>query len=159
MFSKISNMLGKAYDFGSNLIKPFKNTVSNGWEMLKNGASKVGQFVSDNHETIGTVLSGVGNIIGNLPNSPLKQKLENFGNSASNAGNMFSNGFNYMSRPQNTPRQQFSNNINNRYNPQPMRQQPQITRQQPLAIPRHNTAQIVPRAAPTRPQALTKRII
>ena len=158
MFNKISNMLGKAYDFGSNLIKPFKNTVSNGWEMLKNGASKVGQFVSNNHEAIGSVLSGVGNIIGNLPNSPLKQKLESFGNSASNAGNMFSNGFNYipqqpnMSRPQNAPRQQFNNNINNRYNTQPMRQLPQqITRQQPLAIQRQ--------AAPTQSQALTKRII
>ena len=158
MFNKISNMLGKAYDFGSNLIKPFKNTVSNGWEMLKNGASKVGQFVSNNHEAIGSVLSGVGNIIGNLPNSPLKQKLESFGNSASNAGNMFSNGFNYipqqtnMSRPQNAPRQQFNNNINNRYNTQPMRQLPQqITRQQPLAIQRQ--------AAPTQSQPLTKRII
>ena len=105
MFNKISSMLGKAWDFGGSLIKPLKNHVSNGWEMLKNGASKVGQFVNNNHEAIGSILSGVGNIIGNLPNSPIKQKLENFGNTAPNT----------MSRPQNTPRQQFNNNLNSRF--------------------------------------------
>ena len=105
MFNKISSMLGKAWDFGGSLIKPLKNHVSNGWEMLKNGASKVGQFVNNNHEAIGSILSGVGNIVGNLPNSPIKQKLENFGNTAPNT----------MSRPQNTPRQQFNNNLNSRF--------------------------------------------
>ena len=105
MFNKISSMLGKAWDFGGSLIKPLKNHVSNGWESLKNGASKVGQFVNNNHEAIGSILSGVGNIIGNLPNSPIKQKLENFGNTAPNT----------MSRPQNTPRQQFNNNLNSRF--------------------------------------------
>lgn len=117
MFSKISNMLGNAWDFGKSLMKPFKNHISNGWEALKNGASKVGQFVNNNHEAIGSILSGVGNIIGNLPNSPLKQKLQNFGNTATDAGNMFSNGFNRpsnMARPQNTQRTQFNNNLNNR---------------------------------------------
>ena len=105
MFNKISSMLGKAWDFGGSLIKPLKNHVSNGWEMLKNGASKVGQFVNNNHEAIGSILSGIGNIVGNLPNSPIKQKLENFGNTAPNT----------MSRPQNTPRQQFNNNLNSRF--------------------------------------------
>ena len=105
MFNKISSMLGKAWDFGGSLIKPLKNHVSNGWEMLKNGASKVGQFVNNNHEAIGSILSGVGNIIGNLPNSPIKQKLESFGNTDTNT----------MSRPQNTPRQQFNNNLNSRF--------------------------------------------
>ena len=118
MFSKISNMLGKAWDFGSNIIKPFKNHISNGWEALKNGASKVGQFVANNHEAIGSVLSGVGNIIGNLPNSPLKQKLSDFGNNATHDGDMFSNGF---SRPQNTQRQSFNNNLNSKFNQQPQR--------------------------------------
>ena len=105
MFNKISSMLGKAWDFGGSLIKPLKNHVSNGWDMLKTGASKVGHFVNNNHEAIGSILSGIGNIVGNLPNSPIKQKLENFGNTAPNT----------MSRPQNTPRQQFNNNLNSRF--------------------------------------------
>ena len=119
-------MLGNAWDFGSSLIKPLKNHISNGWEALKNGASKVGQFVNNNHEAIGSILSGVGNIIGNLPNSPLKQKLANFGNNATNAGNMFSNGFNNMARPQNTPRQQFNNNINSKFTQQPQQEKRQL---------------------------------
>ena len=123
MFSKISSMLGNAWDFGSSLMKPLKNHISNGWEALKNGASKVGQFVNNNHEAIGSILSGVGNIIGNLPNSPLKQKLESFGNTASNAGNAFSNGFSNMGRPQNAPRQQFNNNLNSRFKQQPQQLQ------------------------------------
>ena len=120
MFSKIGNMLGKAWDFGSSLIKPIKNHISNGWESLKNGASKVGKFVSDNHETIGTILSGVGNIIGNLPNSPLKQKLKNYGETAQGAGNFMSGGFSNL-RPANTQRQSFSNGLTNRMN-QPRQQ-------------------------------------
>ncbi len=127
MFSKIGNMLGKAWDFGSSLIKPIKNHISNGWESLKNGASKVGKFVSDNHETIGTILSGVGNIIGNLPNSPLKQKLQNFGQGAQGAGNFMSGGFSNL-RPPNQKRQAFNNGLTNRMN-QP-RQIIQQTQQQ-----------------------------
>ena len=120
MFNKISNMLGNAWDFGSNLIKPLKNHISNGWETLKNGASKVGQFVNNNHEAIGSILSGVGNIIGNLPNSPIRRKLESYGNTANSFGNMangFGNAFHTMSRPQNTPRQQFNNNLNSKFVP------------------------------------------
>lgn len=128
MFSKISNMLGNAWDFGSKLIKPFKNHISNGWDALKNGASKVGQFVANNHEAIGSVLTGVGNIIGNLPRSPIKQKLADFGNGASHAGNMFSNGF--MPRPPNTQRQGFNNNINSRFSQQRQQQSAGPTYQQ-----------------------------
>ena len=155
MFSKISNMLGKAWDFGSNIIKPFKNHISNGWESLKNGASKVGQFVANNHEAIGSVLSGVGNIIGNLPNSPLKQKLTNFGNNASYAGDMFSNGI--TPRPQNTQRQGFNNNLNSRFNQQSqqpvIRQQPEI-RQQPVIrqqISPQSGGPLRPKISPARP--------
>ena len=112
MFNKISNMLGRAVDFGSSLIKPMKNHISNGWEMLKNGASKVGQFVSNNHEAIGSILSGVGNIIGNMPNSPLKQRLQDYGDTAGRLNDGIHGGYNgYQRRPQNIPRQQFSNNL------------------------------------------------
>ena len=136
MFSKISNMLGKAWDFGSSIIKPMKNHVSNGWDMLKNGASKVGKFVSNNHEAIGSILSGVGNIIGNLPNSPLKQKLSNFGQTATNAGNAATSVGGYisnMSRPQNTPRQQVNNGLSSRYST------PNITGLQPKQPHNRNT--------------------
>ena len=163
MFSKISNMLGNAWDFGSSLIKPLKNHVSNGWDMLKNGASKVGQFVNNNHESIGSILSGVGNILGNMPNSPLKQKLEGFGNTVTNAGNMFSNGV----RPQNTPRQQFSNNLNSRIGQQqqPQRQiQQQLQQQQQSNTPpiRQPTAQKGPftlRSTKVNPMGVPKKSI
>ena len=130
MFSKISNMLGNAWDFGSKLIKPFKNHISNGWDALKNGASKVGQFVANNHEAIGSVLTGVGNIIGNLPKSPIKQKLTDFGNGISLAGNMFSNGV--MARPPNAQRQAFNNNISSRFNQQRQQQAIPQTIPQPM---------------------------
>ena len=114
MFSKISNVLGKAWDFGSSLIKPLKNSVGNGWESLKNGASKVGQFVNNNHEAIGSILSGIGNIVSQMPGSPIKQRLERFGNAASDVGYYASgvgNMFRRMTRPTNLPRQQFNNNL------------------------------------------------
>ena len=114
MFSKISNVLGKAWDFGSSLIKPLKNSVGNGWESLKNGASKVGQFVNNNHEAIGSILSGIGNIVSQMPGSPIKQRLERFGNAASDVGYYASgvgNMFRRMTRPTNLPRQQFSNTL------------------------------------------------
>ena len=87
MFDKIANILGKVKDFGSNLIKPMKHTISNGWDMLKSGVSKAGKFIYDNHENIGTILSGVGSIIGNLPNSQLKQRLSNYADNADKANN------------------------------------------------------------------------
>jgi len=113
MFSKIGNLLGKTWDFGSSLIKPFKNTLANGWSALKNGASKVGSFVANNHEAIGSILSGVGNIIGNMSNSPLKQKLSNLSQGAQSANNFVRGGFSNL-RPSNAQRQQFNNNLLNR---------------------------------------------
>ena len=67
MFSKISNMLGNAWDWGKTVIKPLKNTVSNGFETLRNGAMKAGKFVADNHEAIGSIMGGIGNLINSLP--------------------------------------------------------------------------------------------
>lgn len=112
MFSKISNMLGSAWDWGKSIIKPLKNTVSNGYEMIKNGAMKAGKFVADNHEAIGNIVGGIGNIINNLPNSKIKDKLESGLGNASVAVNKFSN-----LRPSNTQRIQFKNDmINNKVN-------------------------------------------
>jgi hypothetical protein len=115
MFDKIANILGKVKDFGSNLIKPMKHTISNGWDMLKSGVSKAGKFIYDNHENIGTILSGVGSIIGNLPNSQLKQRLSNYADNADKANNFLHGGFNRMNRPKNTPRTQISNNLSSKY--------------------------------------------
>ena len=109
MFSKITGMLGKAWDAGKSLVKPLTGKISSGWDMLKNGAMKVGKFVSDNHEAIGSVLSGVGNIIGNLRDSPLKQKLQQIEGGAQQANNMIYGGFNGMTRPSNLKRTQFNN--------------------------------------------------
>ena len=75
-------MLGKAWDTGKSLVKPLTGKLASGWDMLKNGAMKVGKFVGENHEAIGSVLTGVGNIIGNLRDSPLKQKLQEANNAA-----------------------------------------------------------------------------
>ena len=108
MFSKISNILGNAWDWGKSVIKPLKNTVSNGYEMIKNGAMKAGKFVADNHEAIGNIMGGIGNIINSLPNSQFKQKLENGLGDASVAVNKFSN-----LRPSNTQRIQFKNDMTN----------------------------------------------
>ena len=83
-------------------------------QSLKNGASKVGQFVNNNHEAIGSILSGIGNIVSQMPGSPIKQRLERFGNAASDVGYYASgvgNMFRRMTRPTNLPRQQFSNTL------------------------------------------------
>ena len=109
MFSKITGMLGKAWDAGKSLVKPLTGKISSGWDMLKNGAMKVGKFVGENHEAIGSVLSGVGNIIGNLRDSPLKQKLQQIEGGAQQANNMIYGGFNGMTRPSNLKRTQFNN--------------------------------------------------
>lgn len=138
MFSKIGNLLGKTWDFGSSLIKPLKHTVANGWEKLKNGASKVGSFVANNHEAIGSILSGVGNIIGNLPNSPLKQKLSSLGQNAQNANSFVHGGFSNL-RPANAQRQQFNNNLANRTANTSYGGMPQISNnQRVLAAPQSN---------------------
>ena len=148
MFSKISGMLGKAWDFGSSLMKPLKNKVANGWEMLKNGASKVGQFVSNNHEAIGSILSGVGNIIGNMKDSPIKQKLQQIEGGAQQANGIIQGGFSNL-RPANTRRTPFSNGLSNRTNVQPQQNNqpqqfqgptPQANNQRPqgFTVPKRN---------------------
>ena len=114
MFNKIAGMLGKVKDFGSNLIKPMKHNISSGWDMLKSGASKVGKFINDNHESIGTILSGVGAIIGNMPNSQLKQRLSNYADGADRANNFFRGGYSNMNRGRNTPRTQVNNDLTNK---------------------------------------------
>ena len=79
MFDKISQLLGKVSDFGSRIIKPMKNNISNGFNKLKSGALKVGRFINDNHELIGSIVGGVGNLISNLPNSRVKDKMLQYG--------------------------------------------------------------------------------
>ena len=112
MFDKIAKMLGKVKDFGSSLVNPMKNSVSTGWDMLKSGASKVGRFINDNHESIGSILSGVGNIIGNLPNSSIKNKLSSYADTAGRTSDFLHCGYSNMNRPSNTQRTQFSNSMN-----------------------------------------------
>ena len=112
MFSKIGNMLSNAWTGAKNLIKPLKHGISSGWESLKNGAEKVGRFIGNNHEAIGSIMSGVGSILSNMPNSPIKQKLNQYGGNASHFSNLFG-GFsnNNNQRPSNAQRPQFMNNL------------------------------------------------
>lgn len=102
-------MLGTAWNKAGSFIKPLKNTVSNGFDMLKNGAMKAGKFVYDNHEAIGNIVGGIGNILSNMPDSKLKDKMQQGLGGATTAINRFSN-----LRPSNEQRKQFSNNISNR---------------------------------------------
>ena len=139
MFSKISSMLGKAWDTGKSLIKPMTGKIASGWDMLKNGAMKAGKFVSDNHEAIGSILSGVGNIIGNLRDSPVKQKLQQLEGGAQQANNMIYGGFSNL-RPSNLKRTPFSNGLNNAHG------SPAITNQSTTPTPAAPTPQA---AAPT----------
>ena len=132
-------MLGKAWDAGKGLVKPLTGKLSTGWDMLKNGATKVGQFVSNNHEAIGSILSGVGNIIGNLKDSPVKQKLQQIENGANQANNVIYGGFSNL-RPSNLKRVPFSNGLNNAHGP------PAITHQSTTPTPAAPTPQA---AAPT----------
>ena len=111
MFGKISKMLGTAMDWGKSAMGTLKDNVGKGFGMLKNGAMKAGKFVYDNHEAIGNIVGGIGNILSNMPNSPLKEKMQQWLGGATTVINKFSN-----LRPANTQRQQFSNNITNRQN-------------------------------------------
>ena len=111
MLGKISQMLGGVMDWGKNAFGSIKNNVGKGYEMLKNGAMKTGRFISDNHEAIGNIVGGIGNILNNMPNSPLKQKMEQGLGGATTVINKFSN-----LRPSNQQRQQFNNNIINKQN-------------------------------------------
>lgn len=143
MFSKISSMLGKAWDTGKSLVKPLTGKIASGWDMLKNGAMKAGKFVSDNHEAIGSILSGVGNIIGNLKDSPVKQKLQQLEGGAQQANNMIYGGFSNL-RPSNLKRTPFSNGLNNANGP------PAITNQSPT--PAAPTPTPTPQAAAPAPK-------
>ena len=152
MFSKISGLLGKAWDAGKSLVKPLTGKISSGWDMLKNGAMKVGKFVGENHEAIGSVLSGVGNIIGNLRDSPLKQKLQQAGEKAQQANNMIYGGFNGM-RPSNLKRTQFNNALKGNV-------APAITNQTPTpAAPTPQAAAPAAPAAPAGGNRWARRII
>ena len=111
MFSKISQMLGNAWDVGKNAMSSLKDKIGSGFDMLKNGAMKAGKFVYDNHEAIGNIVGGIGNLLNNMPNSPVKQKMEQGLGGASTVINKFSN-----LRPSNQQRQQFNNNITNKQN-------------------------------------------
>ena len=130
MFSKITNMLSGAWDWGKNALCSMRNRVGKGFDMLKNGAMKAGKFVYDNHEAIGNIVGGLGSMLSNMPNSPIKQKLEQGLGGASVAINKFSN-----LRPSNAQRQQFSNNMSNRQNI-PIKQNTVMpsTPQQPINI-------------------------
>ena len=111
MFGKISQMLGNAWDAGKNIMGSLKDKIGSGFDMLKNGAMKAGKFVYDNHEAIGNIVGGLGNILNNMPNSPVKQKMEQGLGATTTAINKFSN-----LRPSNQQRQQFNNNITNKQN-------------------------------------------
>ena len=116
-------MLGKAWDTGKSLVKPLTGKLASGWDMLKNGAMKVGKFVGENHEAIGSVLTGVGNIIGNLRDSPLKQKLQEANNAAQTITDGISGGGRFCNlRPSNAQRKAFSNNLSGSNTPKALPQ-------------------------------------
>ena len=123
MFSKITSMLGKAWDTGKSLVKPLTGKLASGWDMLKNGAMKVGKFVGENHEAIGSVLTGVGNIIGNLRDSPLKQKLQEANNAAQTITDGISGRGKFSNlRPSNTQRKTFANELSGANTPKALPQ-------------------------------------
>lgn len=99
--SKVGNILGKASDFANTYIKPLKNKVAN-------GLSKVGNFLDKHHETIGTIASGIGSILSNLPAGQMKDKLQAYGNTLNNVGQAFS-----QNRPSNLARQAISKTMSN----------------------------------------------
>ena len=99
--SKVGNLIGKATDFANTYIKPLKNKV-------QNGLSKVGNFLDKNHETIGTIASGIGNILMNLPKGQLSDKLQSYGQTLNSVGQSFS-----QNRPSNLARQAITQTMNN----------------------------------------------
>ena len=116
--SKIGNLLGQATDMASNFIKPLKNKV-------QNGLSKVGNFLDKHHETIGTIASGIGNILMNLPKGQLSDKLQSYGQTLNNVGQSFS-----QNRPSNLARQAISQKVNNAHTQQQQTQQQRPQNQQ-----------------------------
>ena len=77
---------------------------------VQNGLSKVGNFLDKHHETIGTIASGIGSILSNLPSGQMKDK-QSYGNTISNVGNSIS-----QNRPSNLARQAISSQINTMHN-------------------------------------------
>ena len=109
--SKVGNLLSKATDIAGNYIKPLKNKI-------QNGLSKVGNFLDKNHETIGTIASGIGNILMNLPKGQLSEKLQSYGQTLNNVGQSFS-----QNRPSNLARQAITQTMNKAHNQQQQTQQ------------------------------------
>ena len=104
--SKIGNILGKATDFASNILKPMKNHVAS-------GLRQAGNFLVKNKDTIGTIATGIGNILSNLPNGELKDKLGKYGSAINTVGGIIGGNKSpsnlpiantQQNRPQNTPR-------------------------------------------------------
>ena len=112
--SKIGGLLNQATDFASNIIKPLKNKV-------QNGLTKVGNFLDKNHETIGTIASGIGNILMNLPKNKLTDKLQSYGQTINNFGQVMS-----QNRPSNLARQAITQQMNSAHT-----QQAQVQQQRP----------------------------
>ena len=72
MFSKVADNVG-------NFIKPIKHNV-------QQGLAKAGNWLDRNHETIGTIATGIGNILSNLPAGAASDKLRQAGNTISDVG-------------------------------------------------------------------------
>ena len=81
---KVGNMFSKVSDGVSNFIKPIKHNV-------QQGLAKAGNWLDRNHETIGTIASGIGNILSNLPSGAASDKLRNAGNTMNTIGQGFQN--------------------------------------------------------------------
>lgn len=135
--SKVGNILGRASDWASNIIKPIKNHVTQ-------GLTKAGNWLDRNHETIGTIASGIGSILQNLPSSKMKDKLESYGNTLSSVGNTF-----LQDRPTNLARKAVSEFMNNQHTQQNYQQQnrpyPQTPAIQPVNHPIEQPIQQVSR--------------
>lgn len=121
--SKVGNILGRASDWASNIIKPIKNHVTQ-------GLTKAGNWLDRNHETIGTIASGIGTILQNLPSSKMKNKLESYGNTLSAVGNTF-----LQDRPTNLARKAVSEMMNNQNNRNNYQQQNRPIPQTPAIQP------------------------
>ena len=124
--NKISSMLGKASDWAGNIIKPLKNHVVQ-------GLTKAGNWLDRNHETIGTIASGIGSILQNLPDSKMKEKLQGYGNAFSTVGGALTH-----NRPSNLARKGVSmlmNGPNIKQDVQQNKQQPQSPAVQPVNAP------------------------
>ena len=125
--SKVGNMLSKASDWASNIIKPMKNHVTQ-------GLTKAGNWLDRNHETIGAIASGIGSILQNLPSSKMKDKLQTYGEGLSNFGYTIQH-----NRPTNLARNAVSVFMNNRNTHQEQKQQerpqPQSPATQPVTFP------------------------